>query len=1453
MLNAIIRFSVHNKLIVILGIIGLILYGIIEIFKLPIDAVPDITDNQVQIITVSPSLGAPDVERLVTFPIESATANIPGLKEIRSFSRFGLSLVTIVFEEEVDVYHARQQVSERLQAVRDQIPKDAGTPELAPVTTGLGEIYQYVVRPKPGFESRFSLMELRTIQDWQVRRQLLGIQGVADVSSFGGELKQFEVSVSPAKLSAAGTSVAEVFDALENGNQNSGGSYIEKGPNAYFIRTDGLLKGKEDIGNLVIKQSPDGLPLFIKDVAEVNVGKAKRFGAMVLDGENEVAGGIVMMLKGANSSEVTKKVKKQIEHIKTTLPEGVTVEPFLDRTKMVNNAISTVETNLLEGALIVIFVLVLFLGNIRAGFIVASVIPLSMLFAIILMNLFGVSGNLMSLGAIDFGLIVDGAVIIVEAVLHRMQQFSAASANNKDSGKQAVIDSASKMMNAAVFGQLIILIVYLPILTLKGIEGKMFTPMAQTVIFALSGAFILSLTYVPMMSAWLLGNAKNTGLPSITERFLHKLETGYARLLKNALNRKKALLYTTVSLFLISVFMMTRLGGEFIPQLEEGDFAVETRLITGSNLNKSIEACKMGSKILKDSFPEVEKVVAKIGSGEIPTDPMPMEAADLMVIMKDKKEWKSAKTFPDMAEKMQQVLGAVPGVSFGFQYPVQMRFNELMTGAKQDVVCKIYGENLDTLPKLAEKLGSLISGIQGAEDIYVEATGGMPQILVSFDRNALARFGVKVSDANKVIQAAYAGSVAGKVYENERRFDLVVRMENALQQTPDHIQQLMIPAQNGDLIPLNNVAQIRTYDGPNQIQRQDARRRIIVGFNVRGRDVQAIVKELQVKVGKQLPLPDGYSINYGGAFENLQAASQRLLIAVPVALALIFLLLFFAFGEMKTATLVFTAIPLSAIGGVWGLWLRDMPFSISAGVGFIALFGVAVLNGIVLISEFKSGKKENDDTETVVLEGTRRRLRPVLMTATVASLGFLPMAISQGSGAEVQRPLATVVIFGIITATILTLFVIPILYLMTEKGMKITQLFRLKSLQKPKVLMLFLLPLVLHSQNTWTLEKMIKTAHEKNESMLAGGANIQSALYRKKAAGALDPINASAEYGAVNSYYTDNRFTVSQPLKMPGFIKAQKKLATAELELAKTDSIQQSIDLTFEIKRLYYLWLLKSEQLKRIQRMDSLWEQYALVGKRMYETGEQSLLQLSFMRMQLQDWRIKKQQVEWEYLNTLSELKVKVRDSSDWMPALVSAEYAGKTEMLDVYDVFANNALRKSSGLMQLQKEKWNMQKQGLYPEISMNYANMTIVGWQKINGEDRYFNSGYRFGMAGLGLKMPLWYKPYIAEVNAAKFQYIAARYAYDYDMFSVKNHIQLAAQEVKKLQYQVDGYKQYAIKSSDSVLMLAKLQMQKGNIGFLEWMLLLGSVQQTMENYYQAQQRCNEAWFRFENLINK
>jgi cobalt-zinc-cadmium resistance protein CzcA len=1448
MLNKIISFSIKNKLIIGLFIFALIGYGSYQFTKLPIDAVPDITDNQVQVITVAPSLGAPDIERLITFPIEQANSNIPGLKEIRSFSRFGLSLITIVFDDDVDVYWARQQVTERLKLAQEQIPKGLGSPELAPVTTGLGEIYQYVIRAKHGYETKYDATALRTIQDWIVRRQLLGVKGVADVSSFGGKLKQYEIAIDANKLKSYNITINDVFTALENNNENTGGAYIEKKSTVLYIRSEGLIKTNDDIKNIVVKNIENGTPLLINDVADVRIGNATRYGAMTYNDEGEAAGAVVMMLKGGNSSEVIENVKERIRQIEKTLPEGVVIEPFLDRTKMVNNAIGTVSKNLMEGALIVIFVLVLFLGNFRAGILVASVIPLSMLFAVILMNLFGVSGNLMSLGALDFGLIVDGAVIIVEAVMHSIvhsRKFASSVRITQEEMDTEVNHSASKMMNSAVFGQIIILIVYLPIFTLEGIEGKMFKPMAQTVAFALLGAFILSLTYIPMMSALFLSK-KSSHKKNISERMMDFFVNVHQKQLSKVLNFPKTVIGISLCLLLFAAIVFSKMGGEFIPELPEGDFAVETRVLTGSNINTTVDACLKASHVLKTKFPEVEKVVGKIGSGEIPTDPMPMEAADLMIILKDKSEWTSAETWDELSEKMSKALQDVPGVTFSFQYPVAMRFNELMTGAKQDVVCKIFGENLDTLSKYSKLLGDVAGKIDGAENIYVEPIDGFPQLIINYKRNIIAQYGLNISDINKVVNTAFAGQSSGQVFEDEKRFDLVVRLAGENRQSLEDVQNLLIPTVQGTQIPLYQVADVSIEESVNQIQREDAKRRIIVGFNVKGRDVQSIVNDLQVQTDKQLKLPSGYFITYGGAFENLIAAKKRLGIAVPISLLLIFLFLYFAFGSVKQGLLIYSAIPLSAIGGILFLAMRGMPFSISAGVGFIALFGVAVLNGIVLIAEFNRIKLTGEtDTKQIVLKGTKLRLRPVLMTAFVASLGFLPMALSHGSGAEVQRPLATVVIGGLLIATFLTLFVLPVLYIFFEKGFK----------KKTHVAATAILLLTLFSfqaadaQQAITLQSAIDIALKNNLQVKNEQLNAEYQKKLKAAAVDIPQTNLTGEYGQINSFYNDTKFGISQSISFPTVYAKQKSLQNENYKRSVLNIAVKEAELKKQVSNVFYLLVYLQQKQKILLQNDSVYAAFLEKANLRFVKGETNVLEKATAETQRGQIAIQLNQLKSDIEILQFQFQLLLNTTTAFTPS------ADSPKMLFTASI-DTSAISKHPSIQVLQQQKnyslinTKLEKSKMLPNLFVGYNNQSIQG---AGADNVIYSKSSRFNVVQFGVGVPLFFGSQKAKINSSKTLELISENNYQLGLQTLKTEYETAFRQYQTQLQTVKYFEETALQNANTITKTANQQFANGDINYLEWTMLINNAVGIQSNYADAVKDLNQSIIQLNYLTSK
>ncbi|MGV3503291.1 MAG: CusA/CzcA family heavy metal efflux RND transporter [Adhaeribacter sp.] len=1458
MLQQIIQFSIKNKLLIGLMTLALVAWGGYNLSRLPIDAVPDITNNQVQVITVSPALGAQEVERLISFPVELSVASVPGILEIRSFSRFGLSLVTVVFEEDRDIYWARQQITEKLKEAEAQIPPGLGAPTLAPVTTGLGEIYQYELHALPGYESRYSAAELRTIQDWIVRRQLLGTPGVAEVSSFGGKLRQYEVALQPDKLRAQNVTITEVFNALEANNANAGGAYIEKDPNAYFIRTEGLVKDAADIGKIVVKNTPAGVPVLIRDLAQVRQGTAIRYGAMVKDDQGEVAGGIVMMLKGENSSKVIRQVKDKVAEIQKTLPEGVKIEPFLDRTKLVNRAISTVQTNLAEGALIVVFVLVLLLGNLRAGLLVASVIPLAMLFAISLMNVFGVSGNLMSLGALDFGLIVDGAVIIVESVIHRIHlskhHHPGIAQLSRRQMDHEVGQAAGSMMGFASFGQIIILIVYLPILALVGIEGKMFKPMAQTVAFAIGGAFLLSLTYVPMMSALLLSR-KTSHKRNISDKIMDGIARGYRPLLNLALRRKKAVLLAAVALFAGALALFSRMGGEFIPSLDEGDFAIETRVLTGSSLNETITVVKKASALLKSQFPEVEKVVTKIGSAEVPTEPNPVELGDMIVVLKDQREWTSASSREELANKISETLSEnLPQASFGVQQPIQMRFNELMTGARQDVVVKIYGEDLDTLAVYAQRLGQLIQPVAGAQDLYIEQMTGLPQIMVKYNRDNLARYGLSIAEVNRTVTAAFAGEAAGQVYEGEKRFDLVVRLDQEHRRDISDVQQLFVSNAAGYQIPLNQLAEVSLQEGPNQIQRDGTRRRISVGFNVRNRDVQSIVDEIRGKVEQKLHLPPGYSVTYGGQFQNLIEAKNRLSIAVPLALALIFLLLFFAFKSVKQAILIFTAIPLSAIGGVFALLLRDMPFSISAGVGFIALFGVAVLNGIVMIGYFNQLQEGGmTEVEEIIRKGTAARLRPIIMTATGASLGFLPMALSGSAGAEVQKPLATVVIGGLVSATLLTLVVLPVIYYYSETLMK-------KKKNKPTLKHAFLVLLLLLGAGTGqvraqqaaplTLEEVLQLARQHNKALQQASLEVKRRGALKKTALDLPKTELNYARGQQNSPLTDDRVGLVQTIPFPTTWKSQGRLLQEQVVLSQQQLRQRQHELDWQVSQAYTQLAYLQEQHTLLQRQDSIFAFLEKAAGIKFRAGESGILEQTTATTQ-----------RLELSDRLRQNEAEVRMAQARLQALVQAPQPGpiragrlqappRAAATDT-TVIEHPLLAVARQQVVVAEREQQAEKSKLSPDLKLGYFNQSLQGRYDVDGKEQSFGRGDRFQGLEAGIALPLAFGAQSARIKAAGLSRQMAAADLQQQELQLQQEQLAAAENSRRLSGSLAFYRDKVLGNAALALGQADKAYRSGEAGYLNYLQAADQALRVRQHYLQLllEYQLNQHQLRYLN----
>jgi len=1447
MLDKIIHFSIHNKFIVGLFTLVLVAVGIYSVSTLPVDALPDITNNQVQIITSSPKLATQEVEQFITYPIEQSVKAIPDVVELRSISRFGLSVITVVFKESTDIYWARAQINERLEEASEIIPEGAGKPELAPVSTGLGEIYQYVVFPKKGYEDKFDATQLRTIQDWIIKPQLIGTPGVAEVNTLGGYLKQYEIAVQPDKLKSMNTTITEIFDALETNNENTGGAYIDKKPYAYFIRGVGMASSIEDIQKIVVKNQ-NGIPILIRDVADVRIGSAIRYGAVTKDGKGEEVSGMVMMIKGENSGEVVKLVKEKMERIKKSLPEGVTIEPFMDRTKLVDKAIKTVETNLIEGALIVIFILVLLLGNWRAGLVVASVIPLSLLFAISMMRLFGVSGNLMSLGAIDFGLIVDGAVIIVEAIIHRLHTVDKGRISQDDMDSE-VYHASSKIRSSAAFGEIIILIVYLPILALTGIEGKMFGPMAQTVSFAILGAFILSLTYVPMMSA--LALSKKTGhTRNISDSIIDKLQSWYAPLLERALRAKKLVIGIAAALFIAALFVFNSLGGEFIPTLDEGDVATHLIIASGSSLSQEVDATSRAERILKAKFPEIKMIVSKIGSAEIPTDPMPVEAADMIILLKDRDEWTSAATKEELMEKMEKALDDIPGATTEFSQPIQMRFNELMTGVRSDVAVKIYGEDIDLLVSKGDEALKIINTVEGVTDAKAERVAGLPQITVRYNKDKMALYGLKIGELNKVLRMGFAGESAGVIYEGEKRFDLVVRLAENSRNDISSIKSLFITLPSGNQIPLEQIAEVQFEDGPMQISRDDGKRRIVVGFNVRGRDVESVVDDIKEKLSAKFKLPAGYYVTYGGQFENLIDANKRLAVAVPVALALILVLLYFTFKSIKQALLIFTAIPLSAIGGVLALWLRGMPFSISAGVGFIALFGVAVLNGIVLIGYFNQLKSEGmENILDRIREGTKVRLRPVILTAAVASLGFLPMAISTSAGAEVQKPLATVVIGGLITATLLTLIVLPILYYFLERGVKAKNI----PIATIAILCAILCPAIGSAQQqTLSNSQALEMAYKNNQSLRASDLDVQAQNQLIGSAWDISKTEISGMFGQINSAAQDKNLSVSQSIN-PFRIGATRKLLKENSNASQLRSAATKQQIAFSVRESWNSLLYFGKLNTILSKQSAVMDKFVRSADVKFRVGETNSLEKNVATAKQQELQQRIRQNEAQVKIEKSRLKLYLNLKDDFTIADTSFVPLPMAMVVDTMAIKQNPEFQLAEKQVAIAQANRKVEQSALWPDISAGYFIQSITGNQDVDGAPRYYNDDLRFQGFTAGISVPVFFGSSTAKAKAAKINIERERQNADYLQNQLKSRLIEENEQLLTYQPQIEYYRTTAEPNARKITANATKAYQNGDISYVEYVQNLDTANQILLNYADAVRQYNQTIINIQYLTNQ
>ncbi len=1425
MLDRIINWSISNKLIIFLLIAAWIGFGIYALTRISIGAVPDVTNNQVQVITTSRNLATEDVEKYLTYPVELEMANLPGVIEIRSISKFGLSVVTIVFDDDMGTYLPRQLIAERIKIAQDQIPNGFGQPFMGPISTGLGEIYQYVIDVKPGYEDKYSITDLRTIQDWVVRRQLSGIEGVVEVNTWGGFLKQYEVAINPERLKAMRVSLTQVYDALSKNNSIAGGSYIEKTNESFFIRGEGLVKSLEDIGNIVIEVRA-GTPLYIKDIAKVHFGHANRFGAVTANGEGEKVLGQVMMLKGAGSKATIDRVKERLAEIEPSLPEGVIINGFLDRSELIARTTFTIAENLILGCLIVIFVVVILLGNIRSGLVVASVIPLSLLFAISMMYIFGVDANLMSLGAIDFGIIIDGAVIIVEYIAFRFTKIGEESkqltpAEVRLKKDEVSFEGASKMMHSAIFGQIIIIIVFIPILSLSGVEGKMFRPMAEVFSFALVGAMILGLTYVPVVSSLFLKTTP-PGPKNVSVRIINTINKGYEPAIKWALDHTKAVLIGAFSLFVVTLFVFSRMGSEFVPTLDEGDFVIQPFLKTGTTLTNTVETMTQIESILK-KFPEVKQIVTRIGAAEIPTDPMSMEETDVIVILHPPSEWTTVETKDELAEAFKEALKIIPGLEFEFTQPIEMRFNELITGVRADLAIKVFGEDLDVLLQTAQKIEAAIQGVEGAADIIVEKVDGLPQMKIEYDRAKVARFGLNIEDLNQIITMGFAGQTAGRVFEGEKQFDLVVRFEKEFRQDISNLENVAVQLPTGGSIPLSELATISYTKGPSKISRDNTQRRIVIGVNVRNRDLQSVVDDIQAIVANKIDVPEGYSVSYGGQFENLQQARSRLIIAVPIALFLIFVLLYFAFSSAKDAIMIYSAIPLSAIGGVFLLWARDMPFSISAGVGFIALFGIAVLNGIVLIEHFKSMESKFTNLKDLVLIGAKERLRPVLLTASAAALGFLPMAISSSAGAEVQRPLATVVVGGLFTATFLTLFVLPVLYVLFKEKKEKSGLN--SKVITTLILLFFAAPLMAQERSTpLTLETALELAEARNLRIQAAEKSTEVAMARQESGWNVDKTtvyygidkNNIAENGVYNRVWG-----VSQHFAFPSLYAAQKNVLQDQALIRQQESELEKMRVRGEVSKAFLTVQYFQSLSDNYDFLDSLYAVFANAASRRFETGETNYLEKLTAAGKLQEIKLKKSEANQNYKVALDQLKLQL----NWEDDLEVSRAKTDLKLDNQEDWSSHPGVQYYQGVAIQAAHQVQVEKRKLLPDISIDLFRGTNPG------PNAAVYPGFQTGLA-----IPLFFGSHRAQIKSSQLQQDQISLESEsYENRIRSNYSQLQTQLIQQEQV-IRYYKDEGRLLAEQLIQQAQLSYQEGEIDFLQYAQLLENSRNITLQYLQS-----------------
>lgn len=1433
-MDKIIEFSTRNRLAVLILTALLVVWGFYSLNRLPIDAMPDITNKQVNILTLSQNLGAVEIEQFITSPIELEMSNIPGLVEQRSISKYGLSFITLVFKDETDLYWARQQVSERLSTVKENLPENCGTPQLAPITTGIGEIYQYVLMPAdpadPADQS-FSLMELRTIQDWVIRKNLLGSPGVADISSFGGFKKEFHAKIKPEQMRALNVTVSELFEAVKAGNNNTGGAYMEKDERAHYIRGIGLSTTTEDIKNTVIKIHFDS-PVLVKDVAEVELGNSLRYGAMTMNGQGEVVGGVVLMQMGENASNVIEQLKERLEEVKKKLPEGLVIETFIDRQNLVQRTTSTVTKNLVEGAIVVLIVLIIFLGDLRASLIAASVIPLSMLFAFGLMVQFGVIGNLMSLGALDFGLIVDGAVIVVESIAFVLAVYAARMGNKMsyESRQEIVIEGVKMGKKTGLFGILIILVVYTPILFLSGVEGKMFRPMALTVAFAIIGALILAFTYVPMMCAWVMKPHKVGG---VSDRFVDFLYFKiYRPYFVKTLRYQGLLISTVVVLLVISGITFTRIGGEFIPKLDEGDIQIEVRLPVGTSLNKSIDnSLKVQAALLKKFPDEIKDVISKIGTSEIPLDPVPMECADYIVVTKDKSNWGKVKSKQELIEEVVKVFDDFPGLTISVQQPIEARFNDLLSGAKTDVVFKVFGNDLNEMTRIGKDIMSVLRPIPGASDVQMQLVNGLPQVRINYNRAQMAFYGIKIQDVNDIIQTAFSGKVTGIIYDEDRRFDLVVRLHPKDRNSLETIENLLIRTHQGNNIPLKKVASITTDIGPTEIRHNEKKRFVQVGVNVRGTDMESLVKIANKEIKKKVNLPYGYEIISGGQFENLRIAKQRLQIVVPIALAVIFALLFASFGTFKESLLIFTAVPLSAVGGIFALYFTEINFSISAGVGFICLFGIAVLNGIMLVNEFKNLENKGiKEIYLIVVSGVRNKFRPVLMTSAVAALGFLPMAIATGAGAEVQKPLATVVIGGLILSTLLTLFVLPVLYILFGK-VKVRAGNR-KSKRQKAAIGIILLAIVIPLKSSFAQDNPVsrdgakQLALEKHPQMQVAESNLKR--QRQLLPTAFEVINPEFLFQSPDGLTM--RPSVLAWLDFPTFYYHRSKALNNQVGLAETEKMISKNLLLYQVEESYNRVQFLIARRNILYRQDSLFSAILDINNLRYEIGQISNLERINSEARYRSVRNSLQQTEAALVAAKLRLANIIGSPGD---SSITPDHALKAyPLLTVMPglVMNNPFVDYYTKQMKLSERMLKMEKARAFPGIMLGYFNQATPS-------DR---SLYRFQY---GITVPVAFWSYRARIASANTGRTVAEKQYQANLYKLNDEYLKALSDYRQYREALNYFEQIGIQQSHQLLEAASESFRLGSITYYQYLQNLQQIFEIDLGYVDALNQFNEA----------